>query len=115
MIANNPIRTERRRHARTKLECAFQGVRLDPDGCNVVDTFEGVDISRSGVGAFSSRSYYPGQRVVVALPLSDRSGHRNIYAKVVRSRQKDRQWEVGLAFDGVSADTWYGVSTLAAA
>ena len=90
---------ERRRHPRTHLQMSVHCVRLDPGGSNMLDQLEMFDISRSGIGAISQQSYYPGQRVVVRLPLSKADGGRNRYASVVRCRMsRDRGYEVGLQF-----------------
>ncbi|MCE5326829.1 MAG: PilZ domain-containing protein [Planctomycetaceae bacterium] len=115
MVIANSSGSERRRHGRVKMEDCFQAVRLDPDGVNTMDTLSGIDISRSGVGAFSSRSYYPGQRLVICLPVAGNHGHRNLYATIVRSSGVQGGYAIGLKFDSASADQWVGVSTLAAA
>lgn len=88
----------------------LNAIRLDPSGDDVVDQMKMVDISRSGMGALSDRSYYPGQRLVLCLPLSSAGGRRNIYASVVRCRQEESGYHVGLSFDNVSVDSWCGYS-----
>ena len=113
MQSNSP--TDRRRHPRTALSMNVQSVRLDPDGGDMIDSLEMVDISRGGVGVISTRAFYRGQRVVVCLPMSEVGGRRNIYATVVNSRQGEEGHRVGLQFDNVSAASWCGVSTITAA
>jgi c-di-GMP-binding flagellar brake protein YcgR len=73
-----------------------------------------VDISRGGMRAVSSRSYYPGQRIVLCLPVSQASGRRSIYATVVRCRQEEEGYCVGLRFDTASVGAWYGAEMAAA-
>ncbi len=102
--------SDRRRHARTKLHMSLNAIRLDPSGEDVVDQIRMIDISKSGMGALSDRAYYPGQRVVLCLPLSAEGGRRNIYASVVRCRQEEAGYRIGLSFDNVSVDSWCGYS-----
>ena len=106
---------ERRRHPRTPLRMRLSGIRLDPDGGDVVDTFHMQDISRSGMGALSGRSFYPGQRLVLCLPLSSANGRRNIYATIVRCREREGEYHVGLEFDAGSVDSYYGAAPSVAA
>jgi len=106
---------ERRRHARTRVQLMLKGIRLDPDGGEVIDTLHMQDISRSGLGAISQRSFYPGQRMVLCLPLSGQGGRRNVYARVVRCSRDEQGYRVGLEFDATSVGSWCGVSTRAAA
>ena len=106
---------ERRRHPRTQLQLTLRGIRLDPDGGEVVDTLHMQDISRSGIGAICDRSYYPGQRVVLCLPLTPQGGRRNIYATVVRCRHLEEGYRVGMEFDGVSLGYTYGMGFPSAA
>jgi hypothetical protein len=61
---------DRRRHARTRLAMTLGCIRLDPDGGDVVDSLHMTDISLGGLGAYCNRPYYPGQRIVLSLPLS---------------------------------------------
>jgi hypothetical protein len=94
----------------------LQGIRLDPDGGEVVDSLRMVDISRNGMGALSERLFYPGQRLVLCLPLTGKVGRRNLYATIIRCRQeKDQGYHVGLEFDMASLNAWCGMSTAAAA
>lgn len=93
---------ERRRHARTQLQMKIQCIRLDPDGGDVVDTLDITDISRSGVGAMCDRSFYPGQRILLCMPFTSMHGRRNIYATVIRCRQQEEGYHVGLSFDMAS-------------
>ena len=94
---------ERRRHPRTHLQMSVHCVRLDPGCTSMLDDLAMFDISRSGVGAVSEQSYYPGQRVVLRLPLSKADGGRNKYASVVRCRSsREGGYEVGLRFEAAS-------------
>ena len=97
---------ERRRHPRTHLNLAVGCVRLDPDGGDVLDRIHVLDISRSGVGALAERPFYPGQRVIVRLPLTAEGGRRNIYATVVRCLNRDDGYRIGLQFDTASVGLW---------
>jgi len=106
---------ERRRHARTRIQMMLKGIRLDPDGGDVIDTLHMQDISRGGLGAITQRGFYPGQRMVLSLPLSGQGGRRNIYARVVRCGQHEDGYRVGLEFDATAVGSWCGVSTQAAA
>lgn len=90
---------ERRRHPRTRLTMTLGCVRLDPDGGDVVDSLYMRDISRGGLGAQSCRPYYPGQRIVLNLPIPADGGRRNIYATIVRCRQEQDAYSVGFVFD----------------
>jgi len=93
---------DRRRHPRTRLQMRLSGVRLDPDGGDVMNELDMVDISRSGIGAVSERPMYPGQRILLCLPLSQDGGRRNLYATVVRCRRSEEGYRVGMEFDSVS-------------
>lgn len=90
---------DRRRHPRTRLSMILGCIRLDPDGGDVVDSLRMTDISRSGMGALCQRPYYPGQRIMLNLPLPSGSGRRNVYATVIRCKQGDDGYHVGLEFD----------------
>ncbi|MFP4140041.1 MAG: PilZ domain-containing protein [Planctomycetota bacterium] len=115
-MEKNQQAMERRRHPRTKLQMTLQGIRLDPDGGDVVDSLHMFDISRSGMGVKTRRSFYPGQRVVLCLPLSDHGGRRNIYATVIRCSKEQDGFDVGMEFDSVSLGRLYGgVGAVAAA
>ena len=106
---------ERRRHARTPMRMPLRCLRLDPDGRNIVDILETVDISRSGLGVTTGGAYYPGQRLIVAMPLSETQGSRNLYATVVRCRHGDGRKRIGLEFDSASLGSWCGINGVAAA
>jgi hypothetical protein len=95
---------ERRRHPRTQLEMMLHGIRLDPDGGDVCDTLRMTDISRGGLGAVADRWLYPGQKVVLCLPLHPDGGRRNIYSTVIRCQKVREGYGVGLEFDRVSVD-----------
>jgi len=103
MTSETSNEMERRRHPRTQLQLALRCVRLDPDGGDPVDLLHTIDISRSGIGAYTDRAFYPGQRIVLSLPLSSQSGRRNVYATVTRCRQCEEGYRVGLEFDAISA------------
>ena len=90
---------ERRRHPRTRLSMTLGCIRLDPDGGDVVDSLQMTDISRSGLGAQCRRPYYPGQRIVLNLPLPGSDGRRNVYATIVRCRTDGQEYKVGFEFD----------------
>ena len=100
---------ERRRHSRMQLQMTVDCVRLDPDGGDVNDRLHLIDISRGGLGAVCDRPHYPGQRVMLSLPLSEVGGQRNIYASVVRCRQREDGYHVGLEFDASSIGSSCGM------
>ena len=60
-----------------------QITRMDPDGGDLVEQLEMVNISRGGIGRCSGRWHYPGQRVMVRLPGAG-MGVRNICGIVCR-------------------------------
>ena len=93
---------ERRRCHRTQLQMRIQCIRFDPDGGDVIDILDTVDISRCGLGAISERPFYPGQRILLCMPLTSTAGRRNIYATVVRCRQEEEGYNIGLEFDTAS-------------
>ncbi len=103
MTRFNSIPLERRRHPRTKLEMRLRGIRLDPDCGEVVEQLYMNDISKSGIGATAGRSFYPGQRIVLSLPTPSTGGQRSLYATVVRCRQTDQGYRVGMEFDNAAA------------
>lgn len=98
---------EKRRHPRTMIKMRLRCLRLDPDGGDVVDALQMTDISRSGMGAFCDRSFYPGQRIILCLPATEGTGRRDIYAAVIRSQPTDQGHRVGFEFDRASAAAWY--------
>ncbi|MGC9453486.1 MAG: PilZ domain-containing protein [Phycisphaerae bacterium] len=100
------IPLERRRHPRTKLEMRLRGIRLDPDCGEVVEQLHMKDISKSGIGATSPRAFYPGQRIVLGIPVQSAGGKRNLYATVVRCRQTDDGYRVGMEFDNAAAEAY---------
>jgi len=107
---------ERRRHPRTRLQMVLHGIRLDPDGGDVQDTLQMVDISRGGMGAVTDRWLYPGQRIVLRLPLAPDGRRKNMYASVVRCQKVQEGYRVGLEFDlsTVGATAGYGAAAVAA-
>jgi len=96
---------ERRRHRRTQLSISAHCIRLDPDGGDVTDRLDVVDISRSGMGAICSRPFYPGQRIIICLPRAT-GGHRTIYASIVRCRHRTEGYHIGLEFDPSALGRW---------
>jgi len=109
------IHVERRRHARMKHGVTLNSIRLDPEGGDVVDKLVMIDISRSGIGAIASRPFYPGQRIVLSLPMPHEGGRKNVYASIVQCRQCEGGYRVGLQFDTVSVGAWCGAAVAAAA
>ena len=105
------VPVERRRHPRTMVQMLLKGVRLDPEDGEVLDTLRMVDISRGGMGAYVDHAAYPGQKFMLCLPISEKSGRRNICATVMRCRRTDDGWRVGLRFDKAAIGEWSGVST----
>jgi len=110
MLIGQTYPPERRRHPRTRLEMTLGCIRLDPDGGDVVDSLRMVDISRGGMGAFSGRAYYPGQRIVLSLPLPAEQGRRNIYATITRCQPSRADYRVGFAFDAPHVGQSYASS-----
>ncbi|KKL44945.1 hypothetical protein LCGC14_2360600, partial [marine sediment metagenome] len=104
MNKQRSMTTERRRHPRTQLKMTLHGVRLDPDGGDVYDTLQMTDISRCGLGALADRWLYPGQRIVLCLPLHPDGGRRNIYSTVIRCKKDRDDYHIGLEFDRGSLD-----------
>jgi len=76
---------------------------MDPDGGDVLDKIQMMDISRSGLGAFSRRPFYPGQRIVLSLPISPEGRRRNVHATICRCRAIQDGYRIGLEFDGYKA------------
>lgn len=107
-MVSRPV--DRRRHTRTQLQMTLRSVRLDPDCGDVVDCLHMTDISRSGMGAISDRSFYPGQRVVLCLPLTRSGGRKNVYAKVIRCQQNHQAYHVGLEFETLGVGNWCSTS-----
>jgi hypothetical protein len=105
---------ERRRHTRTQLQMTLRSIRLDPECGDVVDCLHMQNISRSGLGAIVDRPFYPGQRVVLFLPVQGQ-GRKNVYARVVRCSQVRHAYEVGLEFETMSVGSWCGAPTEAVA
>ena len=106
---------ERRRHPRSRLKMMLHGIRLDPEGGDVQDTLQMTDISRCGMGALADRWLYPGQRIVLCLPLHPDGGRRNIYATVIRCGKGRDGYGVGLEFDHASLGASVGFETVTAA
>jgi hypothetical protein len=108
---------ERRRHPRTRLHLMLHGINLDPEAGEVRDTLEMLDISRGGMGAIADRWMYPGQKIILCLPLHPEGGRRNVYATVIRCGRQQGGYRVGLQFDhaAVSAVQGLGLARAAAA
>ena len=103
---------ERRRYPRTQLRMMLHGIRLDPDGGDVQNTLEMVDISRSGIGVISDRWLYKGQKIALTIPSHGQKGRKSIFATVVRCQKVNEGYRVGLEFDPVAvAMTLEGTST----
>ena len=98
MLSADAKLAERRLHPRTQLSMPLQLTRMDPDGGDLVEQVEMVDISRGGLGAICGRWHYPGQRVVVRLPGPGMSA-RNICGIVRRCAPVGWQFRVGIEFD----------------
>jgi len=94
-----------------KIQC----IRFDPYAGDVVDVLETVDISRCGMGVMSDRYFYPGQRVLLCMPMTSVGGRRNIYATVVRCQQTEEGYKTGMEFDTVSMGLWEAADNQAAA
>jgi len=92
---------ERRRHPRAQLSMVLHGIRMDPEG-DIKDTLHMVDISRSGLGAISDRPLYPGQRILLCLPMHPEGRRRQVYASVVRCQKLSEGYRVGIQFDSVN-------------
>jgi len=99
---------DRRRHPRTRLAMKLGCIRLDPDGGDVVDSLEMTDISRGGLGATCGRPHYPGQRIVLNLPLPSGGARRNIYATIVRCTAREENYRVGFEFDAPYVNSAFG-------
>jgi len=93
----------------------LHGIRLDPDGGDVHDTLQMKDISRSGMGAVADRWLYPGQKIVLCLPVHPDAQRKNITATVVRCQKQQEGYRVGLEFDHVGQHSSVGVSHAVAA
>ena len=108
---------ERRKQKRLPISADAFLTILIPDQTFSPNTVRSVatDISRSGMGCYADRPFYPGQRIVLCLPLSGQQGRRNVYATVVRCRQGDDGYRVGLEFDNASLGARYGSTAVAAA
>jgi len=91
----------------TTLNC----ICLDPDAVDVVNSLRTIDISRGGIGALSRRPFYPGERLVLCMPLSPGTGRRNLYASVVQSRYdcQNEGHRVGLRFHNGAIGACQGI------
>ena len=110
MLGASTSPQERRRHPRTQLKMTLRGIRLDPDGGDVLNTFRMVDISQSGMGVLSEKSFYPGQRIVLDLPIGMSAGRRNVSARVVHCLPEKEGYHIGLEFETTATNSWVGVS-----
>jgi hypothetical protein len=114
MYESKTFPVERRRHPRTHLQMTLGCIRLDPDGGDVVDSLQMTDISLSGLGARCQRPYYPGQRIVLSLPLPTSAGRKNVYATITRCTQLEKDFKVGFEFDAPYVGHAYGYAPAAA-
>jgi hypothetical protein len=89
---------ERRLHPRTQIQMPIQAIRLDPDGADLLEQLEMVDISRGGMGAISSRAFYPGQRLVMKLPGLGMSV-RSICGVIRRCAKVEERHHLGIQFE----------------
>jgi len=90
---------ERRRYPRTQLRMMLHGIRLDPDGGDVQNTLEMVDISRGGMGVISDRWLYRGQKIALSIPAYGQKGRKTVFATVVRCQKTNEGYRAGLQFD----------------
>jgi len=104
---------ERRRHVRTPLQITLRALRMDPDG-DSMETFTMTDISRGGIGAVSERTYYPGQRVVLNMPMPDAPQRQRVYATIIRCRHKRDGYHLGMSFDKPTASEAHIAAAVAA-
>ncbi len=109
MTNQNSEGMERRRHPRQKLTRRIQGIRLDPDGGELLEKLDTLDVSRSGMGVVCDRSFYPGQRIVLRMPRKSETGVRSMYATIVRCRPREDRYQVGLEFDSCNLDSQAGI------
>ena len=98
MMNTKRNQAERRRYVRTPLQIMLRALRMDPDG-DSMETFTMTDISRGGIGAVSERTYYPGQRVVLNMPLPDAPQRQRVYATIIRCRREQDGYHLGMSFD----------------
>jgi hypothetical protein len=98
MLGTETLLAERRLYPRTQVRMPVQLTRLDPDGGDVVEQVEMVDISRGGLGALAGRWHYPGQRVMVRLPGAGMSV-RNICGIIRRCHMADGMHQLGIEFE----------------
>jgi len=88
-------------------------VRLDPDGGDVIDSLRMTDISCGGLGAHCDRTHYPGQRIVLSLPLPPNGGRKNLYATIIRCSPAGAGYSVGFEFDAPYVGSSYGYAQTA--
>lgn len=94
--ATNP--RERRLYPRTQVQMTVQVLRMEPNGGDLVDQIQMVDISRGGIGAMTDRAFYPGQRLVLKLPAPGMDV-RSICGTVRRCHRRGEQHMIGVEFD----------------
>ncbi|NQU74804.1 MAG: PilZ domain-containing protein [Planctomycetes bacterium] len=88
---------ERRQYPRTQLNLPVQVIRLDPDGEDLVEQIEMLDISRGGIGAMCSKMFYPGQRLVLSLPARG-MGVRRVCGIIQRCTKQQDRFHLGIQF-----------------
>ena len=94
---------ERRRHPHMLMDATLSCICLDPDAVDVVNCLRTIDVSRGGMGALSRRAFYPGERLVLSLPLSPGS----------RYDSENEGHRVGLAFGNDAVGASRGVDLTA--
>lgn len=105
MITAEAHTSERRLHRRTQLRMPVTAIRLDPDGGDLMEHLTTADISRGGIGAFSDRPFYPGQRLVLKLPAPG-MGVRSVCGVVKRCCPQEGKYRLGIEFAHPIASLW---------
>jgi hypothetical protein len=114
MLGTDTLLAERRLYPRTQISMPVQVTRMDPDGGDLVEQVEMVDISRGGLGFLAGRWHYLGQRVMVRLPGAG-MGVRNICGIVRRCIRTDGTYRVGVEFERPIASLCADAPNIAAA
>jgi hypothetical protein len=89
---------ERRRHKRLPWRVKLTALSFIDGQQRRLETFEGVDISYSGLGVISPHPCEPGRQMVVALP-RENGQCSYVSAKVVRCYPQGRHCRLGLIFE----------------
>ena len=98
MLGTETLLAERRLYPRTQVRMPVQVTRMDPDGGDLLEQIEMMDISRGGLGALAGRWHYPGQRVVLRLPAPGMSV-RSICGIIRRCAAADGMFHLGIEFE----------------